>query len=114
MNKTDLQTLCAQRQQMIAQMPAWTEIVRGSLMRYGTRCGYRGCRCHRGPAFRHGPYWYVVVHQGKGKQKLYAVPKDQLRQVRKGKRAYERLWRALMKVSEINLRILKAQTKAVV
>ena len=101
-------TLIAQRDRLVAQTPPWTAIVRGSLMRYFIECRSKGCKCHRGKAFRHGPYWYLVVHRPKGKQKLYLVPATKLAQVRQGRKAYELLWRNLLKISELNLLILKS------
>jgi hypothetical protein len=103
-----VKTLTRSRDQLIAQMPPWDQIFRGSLMRYSLRCRYKGCRCHRGPSFRHGPYWYLVVHRGEGKRKLYLIASDKLAAVRQGKKAYDRLWNLLVKISEINVQILKA------
>ena len=104
-----LPSLLAQRDRLIAQTPPWTAILRGSLMRYFIECRSKGCKCHRGKAFRHGPYWYLVVHRSKGKQKLYLVPVPKLAQVRQGKKAYELLWRNLLRISELNLLILKGR-----
>lgn len=109
MLKLNSSALRAQRVQLIAQMPPWSSILRGSLMRYANECRSRGCKCHRGKAFRHGPYWYLVIHQGKGKQKLYQVPAPKLPQVRQGRKAYHRLWNNLVRLSELNLLILKSE-----
>ena len=100
--------LQAQRDHLIAQIPSWRTILRGSLMRYSIECRSRGCKCHQGKAFRHGPYWYLVVHRSGSRQKLYFIPPRKLHQVRQGKRAYDRLWKQLLKVSELNLLLLKA------
>ena len=102
--------LRAQRDRLIAKMPPWSSIFRGSLMRYANECRSRGCKCHRGMALRHGPYWYLVIHRGKGKQKLYLVPPSKLRQVRRGRNAYARLWSNLVQLSELNMLILKSES----
>lgn len=107
--KPSLAALRAQRDRLIAQMPSWSSILRGSLMRYAKECGSRGCKCHRGGAFRHGPYWHLVIHRGKGKQKIYLLPASKLRQVRQGRTAYNHLWRNLVRLSELNVRILKSE-----
>lgn len=109
MLKLDSASLRAQRERLIAQMPPWASIIRGSLMRYANECRSRGCKCHRGMAFRHGPYWYLVIHRGKGKQKLYLVPARKLPRVRQGRKAYDRLWSNLVRLSELNLLILKSE-----
>lgn len=106
-----LPSLLSQRDDLIAQIPPWPTILRGSLMRYFIECRSRGCKCHRGKTFRHGPYWYLVVHRPKGKQKLYLVPDHKVAQIRQGKKAYERLWSNLLKISELNLLILKGQAQ---
>lgn len=107
----DLSSIRAKRDRLIAQIPPWTAILRGSLMRYRIECRSRGCKCHRGKAFRHGPYWYLVVHRPKGKQKLYFVPSNLLARVRRGKRAYDQLWRNLLAISELNLVLLKGERR---
>lgn len=109
MLKLNPATLRAQRDRLIAQMPPWPSILRGSLMRYANECRSRGCKCHRGMAFRHGPYSYLVIHRGKGKQKLYLVPAHKLRQVHQGRKAYDRLWSRLVRLSELNMLILKSE-----
>ena len=101
--------LRAERDHLIAQMPPWSSILRGSLMRYAKECGSRGCKCHRSVAFRHGPYWHLVMHRGKGKQKNYLIPASKLRQVREGRKAYDRLWSNLVRLSELNMLILKSE-----
>jgi len=50
----------------------------------------------------------LVVHRGGGKRKLYLIPSDKLAAVRQGKKAYDHLWDLLVKISEINVQILKA------
>ena len=104
-------SLLARRERLIAQMPPWPSIIRGSLMLYAKECRSRGCKCHRGVAFRHGPYWHLVIHRGKGKQKLYLVPAHKLSQVRRGRKAYDRLWSNLVRLSELNLLILKSEAQ---
>ena len=106
---TPLSVLLARRARLIAQQPPWTALFRGSLMRYATRCGYRGCRCHTAKQFRHGPYWYFVIHHGPGRQRPYAIVAAKVPAVRAGRRAYDRLWRGLVQIAELNFRILKAQ-----
>ena len=108
----DPRPLLALRRRLISEIPPLEQIVRGSLMRYALRCSHPRCRCqHRTKDLRHGPYWYLVVHRGKGKQKLYAIPKGELPSIHKGKKAYETLWKNLMEISEINVLLLKARNQ---
>jgi len=49
-----------QRDRLIASLPPFADLIRGSLVRYY----HEGCRCH--PNGRYGPYWYLSVNQGGG------------------------------------------------
>jgi len=97
------------RNKVIARMPPWAHLIRGSLMKYHTKCGNRRCRCQASKKYRHGPYNYLVVHKGKGKQRLYLIPPDKLQAVKKGKNAYDVLWDGIVKIAGINLLLLKAK-----
>ena len=77
-------------------------------MNYRTKCGNKRCPCHTHTKHRHGPYHYLVVHKGKGKQRLYLIPPEKLDSVRRGKQAYDELWAGIVKIAEINLLLLKA------
>ena len=110
MLRIHLPSLLVQRKRLMDQIPPWTAILRGSLMQYANECQSKGCQCHRGKAFRHGPYWYLVIHRGKGRQKSYLIPARKLAQVRRGRKAFDQLWKNLIKLSELNLLILKGQS----
>lgn len=106
----DPRPLLRLRRHLIRQIPPWEDILRGSLMRYRFRCHYVRCRCrHPTQDLRHGPYWYLVVHRSKGNRKAYAIADSQLSRVRKGRKAYETLWKNLVKITEINVQLLKAR-----
>ena len=96
------------RNRELAKLPPLSAIVRGTLIRYHLTCGNRKCRCHREKRYRHGPYWYVTVSYGKGKRKRYLLPAQQVAKARQAIAAYDRLWRGLCRISEINLALLKA------
>lgn len=104
----NIHALISARNKIIARMPSWARVIRGSLMRYRTKCGNKRCRCHTSKKYRHGPYTYLVVHKGNGKQRLYLIPPDKLDAVKKGKHAYNVLWNGLIKLAEINLLLLKS------
>lgn len=108
----DIKSLIATRKKLIEQMPSWSEIVRGSLMNYMTKCGNKGCQCHKDKKYRHGPYTYLVVHKGKGKQRLHLISKTDIEEVKRARKAYDKLWEGLIKIAELNLMIIKAKGKA--
>ncbi|MBI5178697.1 MAG: hypothetical protein HZA04_05510 [Nitrospinae bacterium] len=95
------------RDAAIRDLPPWEQIIRGTLIQYHRTCGNRGCRCYQGPRYRHGPYWYLAVRWARGRQKLYAVPKPLVPEVRRGVAAYKKLWGGAYRIAEINLNILK-------
>jgi len=92
----------------IAGLPAWAEVIRGSLVRYYLTCGKKSCRCHRSRDNRHGPYWYVSVPAGKGRNKSYLVAHAQVADAKRGTAAYKKLWKELCRISDANLALLRA------
>jgi hypothetical protein len=107
MTQTNLSPLRQTRAQLIASLPPWEQIIRGTLIRYRLTCGKPSCRCHQDPRFRHGPYWYLSVSFPHGKQTKHLLPVDQARAARQAIDAYQKLWKTLCRISEINLAILK-------
>ena len=96
------------RSRLVAGLPRWNDMIRGTLMRYLLTCGRKNCRCHRSKKDRHGPYWYVAVAYGKGRrQKMILVSPEQRRKAAEGIRAYKALWKKLCRISEINLNLLR-------
>ena len=90
-----------------AKAPRLADVIRGTLLRYTLTCGNPGCRCRRDKRNRHGPYWYVAVSYGKGRQRRYLLPAAHVERARKGIAAYEKLWASLCRISELNLELLR-------
>lgn len=96
------------RARLVAGLPSWNTLIRGTLMRYRLTCGRVNCRCRKAKRYRHGPYWYVAVAYGKGRrQKMILVSPDQRRKVAEGIRAYKALWKKLCRISELNLDLVR-------
>lgn len=104
----DIDRLSRTRNAALSKLPGWTEIIRGSLTRYYLTCGKASCRCHRSKSERHGPYWYVSVPAGKGRNKSYLLRAEQVPLARQATAAYQRLWKALCLISDLNLALLRA------
>lgn len=96
------------RDAAIAKLPAWTNVVRGSLARYYLTCGKKSCRCHLSKGNRHGPYWYVSVPIGKGRNKSYLLAPSQVSDAKASTAAYKKLWEGLCRISNLNLALLRA------
>lgn len=95
------------REHLIAGIPAWKDIVRGTLKRYRLPCGQKRCRCHRSERYLHGPYWYVAVSGPKGKRKMTLIPGPVVPELQEAIAAYDKLWRSLCEISEVNLELVK-------
>lgn len=98
-----------ERREVIKGLPKWDEIIRGSLMKYYLTCGNKGCQCYRGK--KHGPYWYVAVNFGKGKQKLYKLNKNEVELAKEGIKHYEQLWEGLCRIGKLNIEIMRLRRK---
>jgi hypothetical protein len=95
----------------IRMMPDWRRIIRGTLMKYYWTCGNKGCHCYRSKKERHGPYWYIVVNFGIGKQKMYLIGKEQIKETREGIKAYKELWESLCRISSMNIELLRLKKR---
>ena len=85
----------AERDQLIAELPPMTDIIRGSLLKYY----HEGCRCH--PKGRYGPYWYLSVKL-QGRTKMRKLQDHQVPHVRAAIANYKRWWEACLKIIELN------------
>jgi hypothetical protein len=108
-HKRSSAALLADKSKETAGAPALGEVIRGTLLRYRLTCGNLDCRCHKSKRYRHGPYWYVGVSYAKGRQRRYLLREDQVQRAREGIAAYKKLWKALCRISEINLALLKTE-----
>lgn len=88
-------------------VPPLADVIRGTLLRYYLTCGNPDCRCRRNKRNRHGPYWYVAVSYGKGRQRRYLLPANSVARAKRQIAAYARLWEGLCRISELNLDLLR-------
>lgn len=91
-----------QRAQLIAALPALTEIIRGSLVPYY----HEGCPCH--PKGRYGPYWRLSVNQG-GRTRMRHVPLRKVPAIRQAIKNYQRWWATSLRIFEANTQLLLTQ-----
>ena len=95
------------RQGLAKQLPAVTDILRGSLVERYVTCGNPACKCAKGE--RHGPSWYLTVTLGPGRTTGGIIAADQLEEVRGWIENYHQLKDHLEKISEINRELLRRQ-----
>lgn len=96
------------RQELTKSMPAWGEIIRGTVYGYYAPCGKAKCRCKEKKEYYHGPYYYLSFGD-KGKTKMYLLHRNIKRKVEHGVKQYEKLWENLCEISKINLELLKVK-----
>jgi len=95
------------RQGLARQLPAVTQILRGSLVERYVTCGNPSCKCARGE--RHGPVWYLTVTLGPGRTTGGVIPADKVDQVRGWIENYQAVKDRLEKISEINRELLRRE-----
>jgi hypothetical protein len=97
----------ARRGAIARRLPDPNEILRASLITRYTTCGKPGCKCMRGQ--KHGPSYTASVTVGAGKTRQVYVRKDDVDSVRTWIDNYDKLWRGLVEISEINFELLRAK-----
>lgn len=83
-------------------------IRRGSIYQTRLRCGSPGCRCHRDPNARHGPYWLWTAKVG-GKTKCRKLNEQTLKLYRQQSENYKTLKSAIKKMEQISDEITEHQ-----
>ena len=101
----EAEKLTDRRESLTADLPPFSEIVRGSLITRYRRCGKPTCHCATGEG--HGPAHYLSVTLKPGKTEQILLSEEMLPVARQFLDNYNRWWAALEKVSEANRRLLR-------
>jgi len=104
--------LLAEREIVTSGLPAFAQIVRGSLVTRYRRCGKPTCHCLRSRG--HGPAYYLVVTLQGGKTEQILLSAAMLPVARQFLNNYRRWWAALEKVSAVNRRLLRLRAPELV
>ena len=83
-------TLQRQIEKTKRELAALGDLRPGSLSTQYNVCGSPGCKCKADPPVKHGPY-YQVSYTRKGKSSTKFVKKEDLPEVRKQLKNYERM-----------------------
>ena len=97
----------ARRRAIARRLPDPNEILRASLVTRFTTCGKPGCKCMRGE--KHGPSYVASVTVAPGKTRQVYVRKDDVDTVKAWIENYDKLWRGIVEISDINLELLQAK-----
>ena len=103
-NQRKRKELEERKQAIVASLPPFTEMVRGSLFERRVKCGKTSCRCAKGEEH---PATYLGVSFKGGKTVQITVPKKLVSRVRKWVENYSEFWSALEQISEINRQLLR-------
>jgi hypothetical protein len=96
--------LRARRRRLARALPDVEELIAGSVVEQGRRCGKEGCRCTTGEL--HGPYTYVVLARAGGRARTVYVPAGAAEAVRRGAATSAQVRAALEEISAINIELL--------
>jgi len=104
LTELSVRQLKARRRRLARAMPDLEEVLRGSVLNQGRRCGKEGCRCARGEL--HGPYVYLSIGRGSGDSRLLYVPSSLADEVQRRVDLTDAAEAALEEISSINLELL--------
>jgi hypothetical protein len=96
--------LKARRRRLARGLPELEDVLQGSVLAQGRRCGKEGCRCGRGEL--HGPYVYLSLTRA-AESRLVYVPSSLAAEVRRRVELTDAAEAALAQISAINLELLR-------
>jgi len=105
----DVKRLLTQRRRVRDRLPAFEEIVRGSVFTRRMRCGKPTCRCARGALHR---ATYLGVSFAGGRTMQISLPPALVATARRWVANYQAWWRAIDTVSAINRDLLRRRQVA--
>jgi hypothetical protein len=103
-NERKRKELEGRKQTIVASLPPFAEMMRGSIFERRIKCGKASCRCGQGKGH---PTTYLGVSFKGGKTVQITVPKKLASRVRKLVENYSEFWAALEQISEINRQLLR-------
>lgn len=95
------------RQQLLASLPAFDRLLRGSLITRNVKCGKPNCRCALGEG--HPSLYLSTLHEGK--TRLDYVPATWEPWVRERLANYHLAQEIIVELAEINLELLRRREK---
>jgi hypothetical protein len=109
-SKADRAVRLQQRKEaVLGSLPAFSEILRGSFFERSVRCGKPSCHCASGEGH---PRAYVGVTFAGGRTEQLTVPRELIPLVRRWVANYQRWWRAIERVSQVNRQLLRERLLA--
>jgi hypothetical protein len=106
-----MKRLLERRSRLLKRLPAFEEVLRGSVVRRLLRCGKPGCRCATGEG--HPAVYLSVTHAG-GRSEQISLPPSLIPRAERGVANYHAWWAAIEQVSAINRELLRRERQAAV
>jgi len=88
---------------LMAELAGLGGMIRGSLVETRKKCGRRECECARGKLHKHR----YLSTGSKGRNKIIYVADAERRAFADGVSDYEKAWKLICRISEINIKIVK-------
>lgn len=101
------EVLLKKQEEILAKIKKMDNFLVGSLVILHQTCGRKGCHCEKGE--KHPGYYFSV--NNKGKTKMCYVPKDQVSKFKKYSENHKKLKELLLKLTLINMELLKYRKK---
>lgn len=101
-----MQRLLKRRRRVLAHLPSFESVLRGSVVVRSLRCGKPGCRCAEGEG--HRATYLSVTHAG-GRTEQISVPLELVPLVERQVASYRAWWHAIEEVSAINRQLLRTE-----
>lgn len=96
-----LQAARTRYRKLCESLAALGPIRRGSIYQTRLRCGSEGCRCHRDPNAKHGPYWFWTAKVG-NKNQCRKLDAHALKLYRQQSKNYKKLKQIIQKMEAIS------------
>lgn len=92
------------KEAVLVSLPPFSEILRGSVFVRSVRCGKPSCHCASGEGHHRA---YVGVTFAGGRTEQITVPRELIPLARRWIVNYQRWWRAIERVSQVNRQLLR-------
>lgn len=101
--------IIAERTKILKAAPALGEVIRGTFREVCLECIRKQCKCHKAKKYRHGPFYRITYGKGKKIHTVY-IPKEKKAQAKRYTDNYNRVWEAIEKISELNIKLLRIKS----
>ncbi|MGC9066709.1 MAG: DUF6788 family protein, partial [Candidatus Ratteibacteria bacterium] len=109
MTEQKIERLNKEKQKVIKELPPLDKLMRGTFIQCYLVCIRASCKCHKAKKYRHGPY-YRVSYGKEGRMHHVYVPVKMKKEVMQWTENYGKLWEAIEKISELNIKLLRIKS----